>query len=188
MVRTRLTSSGLSTGGSLSGSLMCPTSAARSWRRSVTRNRNRHPDHDPIAVADARPALDQVQLELAHLVGRCRIGRAFEPSGEPLATGNVATLGVRGELACSHIFDHTLTQRTNGVGLAHGELHSELRLTAPRYSAWGSPALSLSSQPATALSALAPAQRAGAQRLCALAHRDILQRRAVVVAIGSNRT
>jgi len=43
MVRTRLTSSGLSTGGSLSGSLRCQTSAARSWRRSVTRNKNRTP-------------------------------------------------------------------------------------------------------------------------------------------------
>src|SRR5260221_4403945 len=43
MVRTRLTSSGLSTGGSLWGSLMCQTSAARSWRRSVTRNKNRTP-------------------------------------------------------------------------------------------------------------------------------------------------
>src|SRR5712691_352814 len=43
MVRTRLTSSGLSTGGSFCGSLRCQTSAARSWRRSVTRNKNRTP-------------------------------------------------------------------------------------------------------------------------------------------------
>src|SRR4029077_10456486 len=43
MVRTRLISSGLSTGGSLSGSLRCQTSAARSWRRSVTRTRHRTP-------------------------------------------------------------------------------------------------------------------------------------------------
>jgi hypothetical protein len=46
---------------------------------------------------------------------------------------------VCGELARSHIFDHTLTQRTDSVGLAHGELHSELRLTAPRFSGRGSP-------------------------------------------------
>ena len=66
--------------------------------------------------------LDQVQLKLAHLVGGCRIGRAFESGGKPLATGNVATLRVRVELARSHVFDHTLTQRTDGVSLAHGEL------------------------------------------------------------------
>src|SRR6516225_7448358 len=43
LVEPRLTSSGLSTGGSFCGSLMCQTSAARSWRRSVTRNKNRTP-------------------------------------------------------------------------------------------------------------------------------------------------
>jgi hypothetical protein len=32
------------TGGSFCGSLMCHTSAAKSWRRSVTRNRNRIPN------------------------------------------------------------------------------------------------------------------------------------------------
>ena len=78
--------------------------------------------HDPIAVADARPALDEVQLKSAHLVRRCRIGRGFEPGGEPLATGDVAALRERAKLACSHIFDHTLTQRTDDVSLAHGEL------------------------------------------------------------------
>src|ERR1700745_3996421 len=121
MVRTRLTSSGLSTGGSLSGSLRCQTSAARSWRRSDA-EQEPHPGHNPIAVADARPALDQMQLKSAYLVGGCRIGRAFEPGGEPLATGNVATLSVRVELACSPLFDHTLSQRPDGVSLAHGEL------------------------------------------------------------------
>lgn len=54
-----------------------------------------------------------------------------------------------------HVFDHTLTQWTDSVGLAHGEIQSELRLTAPRFSGRGSPALLLSSQPATGLSALA---------------------------------
>src|ERR1700745_2007370 len=39
---------------------------------------------------------------------------------------------------------------------------------APRHG--GSPLLPLYSQPATGPSALAPAQRAGAQRLCAMAH------------------
>jgi hypothetical protein len=31
--------------------------------------------------------------------GRCRIGRAFEPSGEPLATVNAAALRVQVQLA-----------------------------------------------------------------------------------------
>src|SRR5215813_2191848 len=121
-----------------------------------------HPGHDPIAVADAGPALDQVQLKSAHLVGRCRIGRAFEPGGEPLATVNVATLGVRVELAPSHVFDHTQTQRTDGVSIAHGELYEHLD-SQDR----GSPLLpllyTLNWLPASRL--LPPAQRAGAQRL-----------------------
>jgi hypothetical protein len=50
-----------------------------------------------------------VQLKSAHLVGRCRIGRAFEPGGEPLATANVAALRVWVELARSHVLDHAQT-------------------------------------------------------------------------------
>jgi hypothetical protein len=84
-----------------------------------------HPGHDPIAVTDARTALNEIQLKSAHLVGCCRIGRAFEPGGEPLATVNVAALRVWVELARSHILEHTLTQRTGSVSPAHGELHPE---------------------------------------------------------------
>src|ERR1700730_5148166 len=79
-----------------------------------------HPGHDPIAVANARPALDQVQLKSAHHVGRCRIGRAFKPGSETLATVNVAALRVRGELARSHVLDHALTQRTDSGSVARG--------------------------------------------------------------------
>ena len=43
MVRTSLISSGLNTGGSFCGSWIRQISAARSWRRSVTRNRKRTP-------------------------------------------------------------------------------------------------------------------------------------------------
>ena len=78
---------GLSTGGSLSGSLRCQTSAAKSWRRSVMRNKNR----TPVVI---RLRLE-VQLETPDLVGRCRIGRAFEPSSEPLATVDIAALRER---------------------------------------------------------------------------------------------
>src|ERR1700741_3304275 len=76
-----------------------------------------HPGHDPIAVADARTALYEVQLKSAHVVGRCRIGRAFEPSGEPLATVDMAALRVWVEHARSHVFDPILTQRTDSVSL-----------------------------------------------------------------------
>src|ERR1700726_1479783 len=79
-----------------------------------------YPGHDPIAVADARPALDQVQLKSAHLVGRRRIGRAFEPGGEPLAALDVATLRVWVELARGHVLDHALTQWTDSGSVAHG--------------------------------------------------------------------
>jgi hypothetical protein len=65
-----------------------------------------HPGHDPIAVADARSALDEVQLETPHLVGRRCIGGTLQPGGEPLAARNVAALSVRVELACSHVLDH----------------------------------------------------------------------------------
>src|SRR6516165_3370405 len=84
-----------------------------------------HPGHDPVAVADARSALDEVQLETPHLVGRRCIGRTFQPGGEPLAARNVAALSVRVELACSHVLDHALTQRTDSFSIAHGEFHPE---------------------------------------------------------------
>jgi hypothetical protein len=61
--------------------------------------------------------------KMPYLIGRCCIGRAFEPGGEPLAAMDVVALPVRGELARSQIFDHTLTQRTDRVSLVHGELH-----------------------------------------------------------------
>src|SRR6201984_672912 len=71
--------------------------------RCVRTTQKPHPGHDPIAVADARSALDEVQLETPHLVGRRCIGRTLQPGGEPLAARNVAALSVRVELACSHV-------------------------------------------------------------------------------------
>src|SRR6516164_9748874 len=47
------------------------------------------------------------------------------PGGEPLAAENVAALSVRVELACSHVLDHALTQRTDSFSVAHGEFHPE---------------------------------------------------------------
>src|SRR5271165_2520206 len=46
----------------------------------------------------------------------------------------MAALRVRVELARSHVFDHTLTKRTDSVGLAHRALLPELRLNDPRFS------------------------------------------------------
>src|SRR6516164_4241232 len=57
-----------------------------------------------------------------------------------------------------------------------------------RFSGWGSPALPLSSQPATGLSVLAPAQRAGAQRLRALARSGGPRMSAFAPLLGANRT
>jgi hypothetical protein len=106
----------------------------------------------------------------AHAARRTRrFGRAFEPSGEPLTTVDVTTLRGRVELARSHIFEHPLTQRTDSVGFAHGELHPEdhdtsiLRTGFPS----GYDVLSIGHRPLGSRSA----QRAGAQRLRALAHR-----------------
>src|SRR5215471_1629849 len=84
-----------------------------------------HPGYDPVAVADARSALDEVQLETPHLIGRCCIGRMLQPGGEPLAARNVAALSVRVELACRHVLDHALTQRTGSFSVALGEFHPE---------------------------------------------------------------
>src|SRR5262249_13813506 len=90
-----------------------------------------HPGHDAIAITDARTALDQIELKTAHLVGRCRIGRSFEQGGEPLVALDVAALRARIELARGHVFDHTLTQRTDTVSLAHGSSFlSEVRNTS----------------------------------------------------------
>ncbi len=50
-----------------------------------------YPGHDPVAVADAGVALDEVQLEATDLVGRRRVGRTFEPGGEPLAARSIPT-------------------------------------------------------------------------------------------------
>jgi hypothetical protein len=43
-----------------------------------------HPGHHPIAVADARSALDEVQLETQHLVGRRCIGERFSQAANRL--------------------------------------------------------------------------------------------------------
>jgi len=51
-------------------------------------------------------------------------GEHLSPAANRLQV-DVAALGVRIELARSHVFDHTLTQRTDIVSIAHGELLPE---------------------------------------------------------------
>jgi hypothetical protein len=59
---------------------------------------------------------------------KCRTSSGVAVSGERLnqAANRLQLwmwLRCGGELARSHIFDHTLTQRTDSVSLVHGELH-----------------------------------------------------------------
>ena len=81
-----------------------------------------HPRHDPVAIADAQPALDQVQLEAADVVSCRRVRRAPQERGEAPAAVDVASLRMAPQLAGSHILDHTPTQRADGGISAHGEL------------------------------------------------------------------
>src|SRR5215831_12397333 len=81
-----------------------------------------HPRHDPVAIADAQPALDQVQLEAADVVSCRRVRRAPQERGEAPAAVDVASLRMAPQLAGSHILDHTLAQRADGGISAHGEL------------------------------------------------------------------
>src|SRR5205814_3979002 len=81
-----------------------------------------HPRHDPVAIADAQPALDQVQLEAADVVSCRRVGRAPQKRGEAPAAVDVASLRMAPQLAGGHILDHTLAQRADGAISAHREL------------------------------------------------------------------
>ena len=79
------------------------------------------PGHDPVAIADAETALDQVQLEAANVVSGGRVGRALQERCKPPAAVDVAALRMVTKIACGHILDHALTQWPNrGIG-THGE-------------------------------------------------------------------
>src|SRR3954467_4085787 len=93
----------------------------------------RHPQQEPqtgddaIAVADAHAALGQVQLKPANIFGPGRLGGTLQKASEPLAAINVTPLRVQAELACVHVLDHALAQRTNRLR-THGQLLSGIRL------------------------------------------------------------
>jgi len=80
--------------------------------RSVTRNTNRTPSHDPLLLQMLVPLSIQVQLKSAHLVGRCRIGERLTVANA-CELCDMTTLHCRLELAGSHVLEHALTQRTD---------------------------------------------------------------------------
>src|SRR5215472_15682755 len=80
-----------------------------------------HPGHDPVAIADAETALDQVQLKAANVVGGGRVGRALQERRKPPAAVDVAALRMGPQLACPHVLDHALTQLANGGIGTHWE-------------------------------------------------------------------
>src|SRR5215831_18004223 len=80
-----------------------------------------HPGHDPVAIADAQTALDQVQLKAANVVGGGRVGRALQERRKPPAAVDVAALRMGPQLAYPHALDHALTQLANGGIGTHWE-------------------------------------------------------------------
>src|ERR671918_2380365 len=76
--------------------------------------------HDAVAIADARPALHQVQLEAADVIGGGGVRRAVPEKGEPLAAVDVASLRVGPELPGVHVLDHALAQRADRTS-GHGK-------------------------------------------------------------------
>src|SRR5438874_2968798 len=129
-----------------------------------------HPRHDPVAIADAQPALDQVQLEAADVVSCRRVGRAPQKRGKAPAAVDVASLRVAPQLAGGHILDHTLAQRADGGISGHRELLLSEVANTSSSSGRGSPpcykrALNSLPTPPTGT----PAQRLSPPRFSALA-------------------
>src|SRR5262245_47819920 len=171
MASSRLASSGLITSGSFCGSEVVHLGGEIVPPQRDAEQKP-HPRHDPVAIADAQPALDQVQLEAADVVSCRRVGRALQERGQAPAAVDVASLRMAPQLAGSHILDHTLAQRADGGISAHGELllsevantsSSSGRGSPPRYNR---PLNSLPIPPSDT-----PAQRLSRQRFSALAHR-----------------
>ena len=69
-----------------------------------------HVLHRLVLCADADAALDQMLLEIFHIVWRGRIWRPPQPSRKTLAGTQMAGLGCRTEIAPRHIGNYTLTK------------------------------------------------------------------------------
>ena len=81
------------------------------------------PGHRLVAGADTRPALDQMQLEVLHVI-RCRsLRRSPEPGRKPFAGSQVAGLRRRPEIAGRHIRDHARAKGCRRCGMlnVHGK-------------------------------------------------------------------
>ena len=91
--------------------------------QSPQRHAEQEPEPGPraVAIADAHPALGQMQLEPADVLGCGRVGRALQKCSELLAAADVALLRERVKLARIHVLDHALAQRGDRT---HGELLS----------------------------------------------------------------
>src|SRR5712692_1149536 len=85
------------------------------------------PGHDPVAIADARARLREVQLEPADVLRRGGIRRPLEKRSEPLAALNMAPLRPRTERAGVHVLDHALAQRADR-NRTHRQLLSSMKV------------------------------------------------------------
>jgi hypothetical protein len=75
-------------------------------------------------------ALALLDLELAHVIGRRRVGRASQERGKASDVADVVALGLARKPAHAHVFDHALTQRADRTGaknFIHGSAPSRLR-------------------------------------------------------------
>src|SRR5712691_5996684 len=79
-------------------------------------------------------------MKPADVLCRGRVGGSLEKRSEPLAAVNMAPLRARTELARIHVLDHTLAQRADGFR-THRQFLSWMRLTTPRSSRQGTPAV-----------------------------------------------
>ena len=73
------------------------------------------PGHGLVTRADAGPALDQMLLEILHIVWLGSLWRASEPSRKTLTGAQVTGLGCRAKIAPRHIEYHARAK--GGVGV-----------------------------------------------------------------------
>src|SRR5262245_55090091 len=96
--------------------------------------------------------LGQMHLVAAHVVGRCRVGRAAEEGCESLDVPDIIVARLVAELAHGHVFEHAAAQIADGL-LAHRKgscLEVEVPNPSilkterpPRHLSWGSTPLAL---------------------------------------------
>jgi hypothetical protein len=55
-----------------------------------------------------------MHLVAAHVVGRCRLGRAAEEAGKSLDVADIVAARLLAEFAYRHVLEHALAQRADG--------------------------------------------------------------------------